>query len=154
MAKNVILTDICFKKIIRKFKEIDGSKITVGWHEDSGTDSQGVRNVDKALWTEFGKENRDGSRQPERPAARNAYTDSEGMLKSKIKRNILAITRGADVKSQLKITAGWYAQIMRGSVLKFSSPGNAPSTIAQKGFNDPWIWSYSTVNAIDFKVLM
>lgn len=50
---------------------------------------------------------------------------------------------GARIKGQLQQT-----------IVEFKDPPNAPSTIAQKGFNDPLIWSNHMRNSVDYEVLL
>jgi hypothetical protein len=152
MSKNVELRDLGWKRIQRDLRQLNGKEITVGFHKDAGTHESGESFAFIASTIEYGKENRDGSKQPERPALRNAFNQSQGMLRKKIKNNVQAIYRGGSVMGQLKLTAAWFAAINRGGIFSFSSPGNADSTIKQKGFDDPWIWGFDLVNALDWKV--
>ncbi len=150
--KGVELKDLGWKRIQRALRELDGKEITVGYHKDAGGYSNGASYAEVASYIEFGHENRDGSMTPERPALRNAYNLSRALLKKKLTNNIRAIYRGSPVRTQLKLTASWYAEIHRGGILSFSNPGNAEATIKQKGFDDPWVWGFDLVNALDWKV--
>ncbi|EPD6208791.1 hypothetical protein ACSCYG_005675, partial [Klebsiella pneumoniae] len=41
---------------------------------------------------------------------------------------------------------------IQSSIIAFSEPPNAKSTVDQKGFNDPLIWSGHMLNSVDYEV--
>jgi hypothetical protein len=52
----------------------------------------------------------------------------------------------------LKSVGKAHKEILKETVIKWSEPSNAPSTIKRKGFNDPLIHTKKLLKSIDYKV--
>lgn len=149
----VKIVDKGWIEIKRRLKQLDGQSITVGLHSDSGVDGKGIRNVMKGFWTEYGHVNRDGTLTPERPALKLALLKNKLSLKRQTIKSIKGLYKGNSVHHTLSIIGVFFLLKTQKSVEDFNNPGNAESTIKQKGFDDPWIWTRELLNAIDYKLI-
>jgi len=122
----------------------------VGIVDGSIAYDDGTPVADVAFWNEFGTD----TGIPARPALRTAVADSKKELRKVGRLNATKIVAG-----QLRFDAGMrqLARIVRDamklSILEWSTPPNAPSTIKRKGFDDPLIDTGLYHDSIDFKLL-
>ena len=121
--------------------------ITVGLHDDSGSDSRGVSNAQKGIWNEFGTEHI-----PERSFLRaTIFANVENyerlmgnMINDVVYERITADEAYTALGNRVVID-------VKKAVTDFSSPANAASTIAAKGFDNPLIETGAMRDAIAFK---
>jgi hypothetical protein len=109
-----------------------GFKITIGVHEDAGSDI-----VQVAEWNEFGTE-----RSPARPTI-TAWADSKGQAALARVRDetAAAIKAGKSSVQRADQLAQVFAGEIQGMISAGVPPPNAPSTVRQKGSSIPLIAS-------------
>ena len=99
-----------------------------------------------AAWQEFGTKNI-----PERPFVREGVKPRK--YRSIMKQNAAKVLRGKiKTKTVLTRIGKMGADDVRLSLLAWSTPGNAPSTIAKKGFDDPLIDTGKMYDEINYYV--
>jgi len=95
-----------------------------------------------------------GGNVPERPALRSAILKAAPILAELGQQQAKEMLRGRlrfDVA--VRRQARFLKQLMQESILEFSEPPNAESTVAKKGFNDPLVETGLYVDSIDFELL-
>ena len=90
-------------------------------------DGQGVAQV--AFWNEYGTE----SGIPPRPFFRKAISDNQNVLPKLIGK----LLKNNDSETALKLACEHMVDELKQSVMTWSDPPNAKSTIRKKGFNAP-----------------
>lgn len=121
-----------------------GKTLRVGFLETAKyPDGTNVAQV--AFWNEYGTKNA-----PPRPFFRQTIAAKSSGWGSALGKNLTATRYDTD-KAMALVGTGIKDQITR-SIVEFQSPGNAPSTIAAKGFDKPLIHSGDMSRSVDFDV--
>jgi hypothetical protein len=116
------------KKIRDAMKKLNGSYVTIGFHQDAGQYEDGTSVVSVALWNEFGTQH-----SPERSFFRSAINDNQTKINEWREEAIRNITeKGWTVKKALEMI-GFRIQVLIQNKIKSNvPPPNAPSTIQAK----------------------
>lgn len=150
MAKKAFkMTDRGLKILEKRKKSLAGAELKVGFPADiqgHGDLSPG----ELALILEFGT--LDG-RIPERPVFRQTFDELKAEIPQKQAYYAAMVDSGKISSKQAQQRLGqWYAGKLRWAIIRYHDVPNAPATIKQKGFDDPWIDTGGLVNAIDYRV--
>lgn len=126
------------------------SNVRIGFLEGSTYPSAGPGSpvlpvATVAFWNEFGT-----STAPPRPFFRDMISQkSPGWGASMAK---IAKSQGPDAEKILTAMGRGIQGQLQQSINAFSTPANAPSTIARKGFNKPLIETAVMLHSVDFEV--
>lgn len=108
-----------------------GKLLRVGFLEtEKYPDGTNVAQV--AFWNEYGT-----VKSPPRPFFRNMIADKSGKWGAALGANLAAT--GYDTTKALSLVGTGIKDQLTKSIVDFASPGNAPYTIAQKGFDKPLV---------------
>lgn len=139
------------KRNLRKGK----SSISVGWFDEQkyGEDNDNLPMAQVAQWIEEGQS---WQNQPPRPAIRTIFIPlvseaSEFTQASLPMIHMVAMGRLTWKSLHMKL-APKVLNMFQGSIEAFQRIPNKPSTIAEKGFNDPWIETGALVDSARFKI--
>ena len=128
-------------------KRLQDSSITVGVHKDAGSYESGESVVDVATYNEFGTPDI-----PERSFLRSTIGNNRAKYKGEFEKAYLEAIRGG---MNLRAAAGFIGNVARDDIKKtikdMKEPGNAPSTIAKKGFDNPLIETRKLWSSIKWK---
>ena len=128
-------------------KRLQDSSITVGLHKDAGSYDNGASVVDVGMWNEFGTPDI-----PERSFLRSTIAENRAKYQREFQKAYLEAIRGG---MNLRAAAGFIGNVARDDIKNkiesISSPGNAPSTIAKKGFDNPLIETRKLWGSIKWK---
>jgi hypothetical protein len=139
------------KKNLRKGK----SSISVGWFEEQkyGSDNENLPMAQVAQWVEEGQS---WQSQPPRPAIRTIFiplvSEAKEFTHDALPMIHMVAMGGMTWKGLHVKLAPKVLNMFQGSIRAFQRIPNKPSTIAKKGFNDPWIETGALVNSARFKV--
>ena len=123
------LIDMGYKRAIRNFQQLHNKKIEVGLLDN--TDNM----ASIWFWNEYGT-----SRIPERPAFRTALRLNQENYKRFILQRIrMMITGSIAPLTILENLGNRIVRDLQKSIIDWSDPPNAESTVKQKGFNDPLV---------------
>lgn len=137
MSMKVVKRDISLRELIEFDKALSKKYITYGVHKDKGVEMRGkVNEAEIASFIEFGTR-----LIPARPAIRTY------LVSPKKRRELLnkeAEIMGYSIKRKsAKLfwnnLAKFVQKHIKGRILSGLKPSNAPSTIAHKGFDLPWV---------------
>lgn len=151
-----MIIDRGWKNIKRAMRQMDGQSVHVG-HIASLAGSELVM---IAVWNHFGTR-RNGKRHiPPRRFHNFTWTRSKGKaygsrgaITTAFKSYHLAAVFGASSASAtLREVGEWYKNRLQDGIRDFTTPANAASTVAQKGFNDPLIHHLNLLNKVGVKV--
>lgn len=153
MARTTV-HDLGYARIKRELLKLEKSVVEVGILGESARyadpDSDGFTLVDVAIVNEFGSE--DGHI-PERPAHRQTYNAKRNDLKKRIAGSVRLIAEGkVDTGTQLDRLGLWYTGELKDTIRQFNDPPNAPSTVRQKGANNPLVDTGRMLNSINHEV--
>ena len=139
------------------FKELDyldSHVIVVGVLGDKEVDEVSVQEY--AIYVEFGTENKEGEEHiPARPFFREATQTTEARKKiSKYMKN--EMEKVIESKKTGKQACNAVGEYVRGLIVKSIKEGdwvpNAPSTVKQKGKNNPLIDTTTLIKSIDYEI--
>lgn len=138
------------KRILQDFKEANRSHVTIGVHEDAGEYTEESIPVSVVATTnEFGS--KDG-RIPERSFMRSTIDENKNNLHENVKDLTWEILkRKLRVKNGLDKLGFKIQELIKGKILKLTTPPNAPSTVERKGSNNPLVDSRLLWRTINFK---
>lgn len=133
-------------------------EVRVGWFPEHkyGSDNDNLQMAQVAQWQEEGTTGGqgNGSGIPPRPFMRVGLwahlTGSRG--KDQFEDVMYNIATGQSVLQPLKGSLKGFELVVKNLMQHWNSPPNAPSTIAQKGFNDPLIETGQLIDAVTAKV--
>lgn len=112
-------------------------------------DSDGFTLVDIAVVNEFGT---DDGHIPERPAHRTTYREEEGAMQRRMGGMLRLMLDGKRAKPIFNKLGLYYADRLKRNIMAWSLPPNAPSTVAQKGANNPLIDTGRMLNSIQHEI--
>ena len=123
MAGKVKRKGIGFKKYFKKLKVQVSKNYQVGFTDPEiatymGYNEYGTRTI------------------PSRPFFRTALKQARKEMAKKVRQGFKK--RG---RPSIRLAAQALKEEIESQIIDWSSPGNAPSTIKRKGFNDPLIWT-------------
>jgi len=136
-------------------KRLQDSAITVGIHKTEGVhkNSNGATVVEVGTYNEYGTE-----RIPERSFLRSTVNRNLPVYKGKMKDAYLGAIRGTgmNLRAAMSFIGGDVSDDVRKTIIEFTDPPNAPSTIKAKGRDDPLVdtgqmrdsikWKYANAN--------
>jgi hypothetical protein len=99
-----------------------------------------------AMWNEFGTKTA-----PARPAIRTMIADKSPTWGASLARILVNNRYHADTALKL-MGEGMKAQMVT-AIRDWETPPNAPSTIAKKGFDKPWIETSFLIDSVDYEVV-
>ena len=137
MAKRnqVIERDQGWKRIQREVAAAKRGGVKVGVLGDAGASDDGTNLIDIAIYNEFGTRSA-----PARPFIRGAYDENRRKLARTQERLWGLLLRGrVDARRALGLLGDQHQGQIQEYMTALSQPPNAPSTIAQKGTNNPLI---------------
>ena len=128
-------------------KRLQDSAITAGIHTGTGSYDNGAKVTEVAAWNEFGTEDI-----PERSFLRTTIAENRAKYQAEFKKAYLEAIQGG---MNLRAAAGFIGNVARDDIKRkietIKDPGNAPSTIAKKGFDNPLIETKKMLNSVQWK---
>lgn len=141
------LSDSVARKLADITKSMGGGAVQVGFMEGA-TYPDGTPVAAVAYWNEFGVPSHG---QPPRPYFRGMVEKESPSWSGKM--GYLAKVTGYDGPKVLALMGEDIEGALKQSINDFSDPGNAESTIRQKGFDKPLIRDGHMVNSTGYKVM-
>lgn len=143
-------------KRIKELAAMDGAQsVFVGVLKGSGPhpSGKGQRLVEIAWWNEFGTRTRDGKvKIPERPALRSTVIGHR-YYRAEMIHALKEVLLGKSTTNKEFKLVGLVAETdIKEAYRVWSTPANAPSTQAEKGFNNPLIDTGSLRQAIAYRL--
>ena len=155
MAKSDIV-DHGFKKLEKQLKKMSKMSVKTGILSDAGNHENGMTIAEIAAINEFGTEKRNADGEQfihERPAHRDTFQKSRPKLKTNLAKSVDLVIEGKATPDQvLKRIGEWYVGQLKKNIIAWDDPENKPSTVKQKGFNNPLIHTGRTVNSINYEI--
>lgn len=144
MAQGVIDIDRGYARIMANFAALnDPKRLTVGVHQDAGAEMVLI-----ALSNEFGT-----STIPARSFIRATIARNKRRYLDALSKAVMgAVIDGDDFEAALQDLGEGVAQDIRDWMVALDTPPNAPSTIAQKGEDNPLVDSGALQDAISAEV--
>lgn len=138
------IIDLGWKRIKNSINQLHNKKVEVGFLDNK----ENIAYI--ASIQEFGTRNK---RIPERPFMRNAIKENLIDYQDLMKQRVQMLIRNTIAPKGILRDAGiyWEFQFMK-SIKNFSTPRNADSTIARKGFNDPLIHYGLMLAMVKYKI--
>lgn len=131
-------------------KRVQDSAITVGIHKTEGAHkgSDGATVVEVGTYNEYGTE-----RIPERSFLRSTVNRNLPGYKGRMKDAYLGALRGTsmNLRAAMSFIGGDVADDIRKTIIEFTDPPNAPSTIKAKGRDDPLVDTGQMRDSIKWK---
>lgn len=122
--------------------------VKAGILSDAGSHENGKTLAEIAAYNEFGTEDI-----PERPAHRDTFEKTRPKFKSHLAKSVDLVIEGKATPEQVLHRIGaWYVGQLKKGVIAWDDPPNAPSTIQQKGSDNPLIDTGRTVNSINYEI--
>lgn len=144
MGASVIRKGLTMAQILKRLQD---SSITVGLHKDTGSYENGASVVDVGMWNEYGTPDI-----PERSFLRSTIAANRNKYQGAFKKAYLEAIRGG---MNLRASAAFIGNTARDDIKQkiedIKDPGNAPSTIAKKGFDNPLIETRKLWGSIKWK---
>lgn len=144
--------NLTFKTSVRKDARNDGFKkfieeamkrpyITVGFHQDAGSEPDGTTIVEVAFWNEFGTVTKEGHEHiPERSFMRSTLDDNKQAYFEFLEKLIAQIYAGdMDLEQAMNVFGLKVETDIKGRITAIQFPPNAPRTIEKKGSSKPLI---------------
>jgi hypothetical protein len=125
-------------------KITNASVLRMGFLEGS-KDPTGMSNAQKAFWAEYGTVNA-----PARPAFRTTIAQQSPTWGRKL--GLAVKATNYDGAKALALLGQSMRDDLESSIAQWSTPPNAPSTIAKKGFNKPLVDKGDMQRAPDYEV--
>jgi len=121
--------------------------LTVGIHEDAGTEPDGTTVAQVADWNEFGTGNI-----PARPFIGGFVEENEAQIEEDLRKCGEEYTRGRDGKLMLTRFGLRYVGLIQQRISSGIAPPNSPVTVARKGSATPLIDTGQLRSSIRSKV--
>lgn len=138
------LDDRKWKQIQKEIKILHNSFTAIGLHEGSPPYPEGLTVADVGFFNEFGTKHI-----PERPWMRNWFDANKNKILKQAKILYQAVLAGKmKAKRALGLLGEWAQGELRKSIIKLSSPPNAPITILLKGSSSPLIDTGQMLNTV------
>lgn len=138
-------------RIKRELQQLEKHNVQAGILSDKGSDAVegGHTLAEIASFNEFGTDDI-----PERPAHRTAFEQSKAGFQRRLAGIVGLVAQGKiSYVTGFERLGAWYVGELKQSVINWSDPPNADSTVRQKGANNPLIDTGRTVNSIDFEIV-
>ena len=120
-------TDKGRKRILRQMAKVKGSHVSIGLHEDEQPYGDGTRVQDVGYWHEF------GVGQAERSWLRSTFDENRRKWRRRTKVLLASVILGrTTVERSLRQLGFEMKNEVQNKIETMRTPGNAPSTIAQK----------------------
>ncbi len=136
-------------ELLRTLEKLKKKKLTIGVHGDVGGDI-----FDRAIWNEFGTQDKDGNKLiPERSFIRAGYDSEKKNIEKDVKKlinKVIAREITADVAMNL-IGSTTVGRIQEFAV-DLREPPNAQATIDAKGSSNPLVDTGQMIGSIDYKI--
>lgn len=113
----------------------------------------GARYKDGTKVSSVALRNEKGLGVPARPFMRTTLLSGRVRYKRRLLNGLSSVLTGVSpAKLVLDRLGVMVTRDMRRRIIAWSSPPNAPSTVARKGFNDPLIHTRKMLNSVEYKV--
>ncbi len=147
----LVRKDINLTRILKNIDDMDNVKSKVGFPENQPVDSRGeLKNMSEvatiAIYNEYGTENI-----PPRPFMQSSFNNSRNGISQRLKVEAKKIVNGrTDAMSGMGRVGEFLTSETKKTVRGWTTPPNAPSTIAQKkgNVNNPLVDTGQMVNTI------
>ena len=154
MAKNKTTDkDLGYKRIIKDSEKIKGSFLTIGVHDGEGSEiyeDSSATVAEVAFWNEYGTVTA-----PERSFLRSTIDENRTELERLTAKLLGEVISGKlDTNKALSKLGFKIETMVKKKILDLNDPVNAPSTVAEKGFNNPLVDSRRLWRSIAFEVVM
>ena len=138
--------------VLRSMDRLTRLGLRVGIFEDAVHDPRGTPITLIAAVNEFGS---DAAKIPARPVFAKTYEENQDAYAERAKALVAAaVKRGrSSIRSELKSLGDEIAGDIQAAMHELMTPGNEDATIANKGFDNPWIHTEQTVNAVEARVV-
>lgn len=138
------------ERILNIFKEMQNVYITAGIHKDEKPYPGGTSVAYIAAILEKGSKSKNI---PPRPFLKNTLKSNKAQYYNMLKENTLDVMKfGGTLDKGLKEVGSNMANDIQNAIYTKRKPPNAPSTVRQKGKNDPLVDSKRLVKSIAYKV--
>lgn len=142
------IVDHGFKKLEKQLNKLRKMNVKAGILSDAGSHESGKTLAEIAAYNEFGTD-----RIPERPAHRDTFEKTRPKFKTNLAKSVDMVIEGKATPEQVLNRIGaWYVGQLKKGVIAWDDPPNAPSTIRQKGSDNPLIDTGRTVNSINYEI--
>lgn len=154
MANGVTIQDMDhgWQQIIGIFTEVRDAEIEVGIFAESGKhphSPEGLLISEIAAIQEYGAPD---ANIPSRPFLRDTYDRKGAEFQNKAARVLQrVIDRQLTLNAGLQVIGAMQASAVKETINDWTTPGNAPMTIARKGKDDPLVDSRVMRNSVKFK---
>jgi len=136
----------------KSFRDLSSKKVAVGVFKESG---ENVRI--RAIVNEYGTTKAGKNRNiviPERSFLRSTFNKNYKKISKKFSKIPKLIRSGRfDVTRELRLIGLYQKNQIKKTIIRFKDPGNALSTIKNKGFDNPLIETGQLLKSISFKIL-
>ena len=142
-----VLIDMGWKAAKNQLNALNNKDVEVGFLDNN----KNIATI--AMFNEFGHRARDGSKVPERSFIRSTLKKKSTTYRNEtIKRIQLLIKGSLSQDSFLNSQGEFWQKQFKYAIYEFSNPRNKPSTIRQKGFDNPLIHTGLMLAMVKFKV--
>lgn len=139
---NVEIKDLGYDKIVRELLSLDKKKVSAGLLDNKKNRAQ------IGYWQEYGTPTI-----PKRPFMRTTITKYQDSYTNLFAKKIKFLIEGSITQNQALTDLGkQMARDLENSIITWSDPPNAKSTVQKKGFNDPLIEHKIMLSLINFKI--
>lgn len=117
-----------YDSIVKEVKNLNGSYVTIGVHEDAGSYPTGEAVLDVALWNEFGTDHI-----PERSFFRSAIDGNDSLINQWREESLEKVLLGQWTAQKALESVGFKIQVLiQNKIQSDVPPPNAPSTVEKK----------------------
>jgi len=137
-------------KLKRDLRLLNTLELNTGWFDKHyGPENN---NLPIAQVVQFNEEGT--STAPPRPFIREGFGQllKSGRATVNFERIISSVLNGQSVMTAYTLNGPIFVEYMKKSIRDWKTPGNAPATIAAKGFDNPLQETDTMLNAVEFKV--
>ena len=145
----VIDRDLGYKRTLQALAKLSNKgqipRVLVGVRATAGADLVKIATIN-----EFGSA--DGAHPPERSFLRSTMDENRTRYADLLQRALERTLDGADLEQQLGLVGAQGVADVQAKIIAFDDPGNAESTIAAKGFDNPLVETGRLGQSIDWVV--
>lgn len=150
-----------WEKLKKNFLEAESYEGRLGWFPENrySSDNENLAMAQVAKWNEEGQNNGigaliPGAETPPRPFMRVNLRNKliSGSNTREFKNIVEAVANGKSILQPLKQAGNEFQDTLQDVMRDFDNPGNAPLTIALKGFDDPLRNSGQLIENVNYKV--
>ena len=158
MSMKVIVDKSVWNSLKKSFAKAGKVESHLGWFEEHkyGTENDSLQMAQVAKWQEEGTQGGqgNGSGIPPRPFMREGLKAVflGGENKESFKRIVTEVAMGRDTFKALHKEGKSFEKTLKNVMIDWDTPGNAPYTIAEKGFDDPLHETGTLIDSVTAKV--